>query len=154
MGGAPTQRSSAEEAERVLTRLSGTELRRFRYAKLARAAGIELSGGACWVLTRLAKQGATPGVELASQAGVTVEEGHPVAEHLIGRGLITRSNGLLALTSAGEQCAAKLFAAQREWLEHQLEGWSPEQHAELELILTKLSRAVLGDEADRHLVDT
>ena len=154
VGAAPTQRSSAEEAERVLTRLSATELRRFRYARLARAAGIELSGGACWVLTRLARQGATPGVELARQAGVTVAEGHPVAEHLIGRGLITRSDGLLALTGAGEQCAAKLFAAQREWLEHQLAGWSPEQHAELDHILTKLSRAVLGDEADRHLVDT
>ena len=29
----------------------------------------------------------------------------------------------------------------------------PQQHAELEHVLTKLSRAMLGDEADRHLVD-
>jgi EmrB/QacA subfamily drug resistance transporter len=154
MGGAPTERSSTEEAERVLTRLSSSELRRFRYANLARAAGLDLSGGACWVLTRLARQGATHGVELARQAGVTVEEGHPVAEQLIGKGLIISSDGVLALTGAGEQCAAKLFAAQRDWLEHQLAGWSPEQHAELDPILTKLSRAVLGDDADRHLVDT
>ena len=154
MGGAPTERSSTEEAERVLTRLSGAELRRFRYAHLARAAGLDLSGGACWVLARLARQGATPGAELARQAGVTVAEGHPVAEQLIGRGLLTRSDGVLALTSAGERCAGKLFAAEREWMEDQLAGWSPEQHAELAPILTKLARAVLGDEADRHLVDT
>lgn len=78
----------------------------------------------------------------------------PVTEQLVGKGLITSSDGVLTLTGAGEQSAAKLFAAQRDWLEHQLAGWSPEQHAELDPILTKLSRAVLGDDADRHLVDT
>ncbi|MDX6342157.1 MAG: hypothetical protein QOH87_2295, partial [Trebonia sp.] len=30
---------------------------------------------------------------------------------------------------------------------------SPQQHAELEHVLTKLSRAMLGDESDRHLAD-
>jgi EmrB/QacA subfamily drug resistance transporter len=153
MGGAPTQRSSTEEVERVLTRLSGQDLRRFGYAKLARSAGLELSGGACWVLTRLARQGATPGPELARQAGVTVEEGHPVAEQLISKGLITRNDGVLALSGDGRRTAEKLFAAQRDWLCRQLAGWSPEQQAELEPVLTKLCRELLGAEADRRLVD-
>ncbi len=121
--------------------------------RTARAAGLELSGGACWVLTRLARQGATPGPELARQAGVTVEEGHPVAEQLISRGLITRTDGVLALTGAGERTAELLFATECEWLESLPAGWSPEQHAELEQVLTKLSRALLGDEADRYLVN-
>ena len=154
MGGAPTQRSSVEEAERVMARLSGTELRRFGYAKLARAAGLDLSGGACWILTRLAKQGPTHREELARQADVTVEEGRPSAQQLVDRGLMTRTGGVLALTPDGRRTADRIFAAQREWLEHQLSGWSPDQHAELENVLAKLSRAVLGDEADRHLVDT
>jgi len=153
MGGAPTQRSSAEEAERVATRLSATDLRRFGYAKIAREARLDLSGGACWVLTRLARQGATPGPELARQAGVTVEEGHPVAEQLISKGLITRTDGVLALTGEGERTADKLFAAQCDYLEKLLGGWSPEQHAELLHILTRLSRAMLGDEADRRVLD-
>jgi len=153
MGGAPTQRSSAEEAERVATRLSATDLRRFGYTKIAREARLDLSGGGCWVLTRLARQGATPGPELARQAGVTVEEGHPVAEQLISKGLITRTDGVLALTGEGERTADKLFAAQCDYLEKLLGGWSPEQHAELLHILTKLSRAILGDEADRHALD-
>jgi EmrB/QacA subfamily drug resistance transporter len=154
MGGAPTQRTSAQEAERVLTRLSGSELRRFRYNKLARAAGLDLPGSECWVLTRLARQGATPGPKLAEQAGVTIEEGHPVAEDMISKGLITRSpDGVLALTQAGEQTAEKLFTAAHEWLCDQLTGWSPEQHAELAQVLSKLSRALLGDEADRRLLD-
>jgi DNA-binding MarR family transcriptional regulator len=152
LGGVPTQRTSAEEAERVISRLSATELRRFGYAKLARAAGLDLSGGACWILARLARQGATPGPELAAQAGVTVEEGHPSAEQLVTRGLITRADGVLTLTPAGTETAEKLFTTQRDLLQHLLAGWSPEQHAELENVLAKLSRAVLGDDADRHLV--
>jgi DNA-binding MarR family transcriptional regulator len=153
LGAVPTARTSADEAERVLARLSSVELRRFGYARLARAAGLDLSGGACWILTRLARQGATAGPVLAEQAGVTVEEGHPNAQLLVDRGLITRSaDGVLALTPGGSQCADKLVAAQRSWLEGQLAGWSPAQHAELEPVFAKLSRAVLGDDADRHLI--
>jgi EmrB/QacA subfamily drug resistance transporter len=153
MGGAPTSRTSAQEAERVLSRLSATELRRFGYARLARAAGLDLTGGACWILTRLARQGATPGPELAEQAGVTVAEGRPNAQLLVDRGLITRTDGVLALTPAGRDTAGRLFAAEQTWLEGQLVGWSPRQHAELEQVLAKLSRAVLGDDADRRLAN-
>ncbi len=151
LGGAPTNRTSAQEAERVVSRISATDLRRFGYAKLARTAGLDLPGGACWILTMLAKQGATPGPALAQQAGVTTEEGHPNAQLLVDRGLITRTDGVLALTPAGAETAERLFAAVHGWLENQLAGWSPEQHAELEDVLTKLSRAVLGDQSDRHL---
>jgi EmrB/QacA subfamily drug resistance transporter len=153
LGAAPTQRNSDEEAERISTRLSAVELRRFGYARLARAAGLDLSGGACWILTRLARQGATPGAALAEQAGVTVEEGHPSAEQLVSRGLITRSpGGMLALTPDGRVSAEKLIAAQHDWLEQQLAGWSPEQNAELSQVLAKLCRSILGDEADRHVL--
>jgi len=153
MGTPPSARSSAAEAERVLARLCAADLRRFGYAKLARDAGLELTGGCCWLLTRLARQGATPAPELARQAGVTVAEGHPVAQQLVDQGLITRSDGVLALTSDGEATADRLFAAERHWMEHLLAGWSPQQHAELESVLTRLSRALLGDDADHRLVD-
>ena len=154
MGAAPTQRTSAEEVERVMSRLSAVELRRFGYAKLARAAGLDLSGGACWLLTKLARQGATPGPVLAKQAGVTMEEGHPAAQLLVDRGLITRgADGVLAITPAGRTIADKLCDAQRQWMENQLGGWSDEQHAELDQVLAKFSHALLGDDADRRLID-
>ncbi|HEX6449822.1 MAG TPA: hypothetical protein VF060_10215 [Trebonia sp.] len=152
LGATPVQRSSAEEAERVVSRLSAVELRRFGYARLARAADLDLSGGASWLLTRLARRGPTPGPTLAEEAGVTMEEGHPSAEQLVTRGLITRSaDGVLALTPDGEATAEKLVAAQQSWLKQQLAGWSPEQHAELSDTLDKLSRAILGHDADSHL---
>jgi MFS family permease len=154
IGAAPTQRTSAEEVERVMSRLSAVELRRFGYAKLARAAGLDLSGGACWLLTKLARHGAAPGPELAKQAGVTVEEGHPAAQLLVDRGLITRAaDGVLAITEAGRTTADKLCDAQRQWMENQLGGWSAAQHAELDQVLAKFSHALLGDDADRHLIE-
>jgi DNA-binding MarR family transcriptional regulator len=154
LGAAPTQRTSAEEVERVMSRLSAVELRRFGYAKLARAAGLDLSGGACWLLTKLARQGATPGPVLAKQAGVTMEEGHPAAQLLVDRALITRgADGVLAITPAGRTIADKLCDAQRRWMESQLGGWSDEQHAELDQVLAKFSHALLGDDADRRLID-
>ncbi len=153
IGAAPTQRTSAEEVERVMSRLSAVELRRFGYAKLARAAGLDLSGGASWLLTKLARQGATPGPELAKQAGVTMQEGHPAAQLLVDRGLITRgADGVLAITT-GRLTADKLCDAQRQWMENQLGGWSAEQHAELNQVLAKFSHALLGDDADRRLLD-
>ena len=154
MGCAPTSRTSAQEVERVLSRLSATDLRRFGYARLARAAGLDLSGGssAGSAPAMLAKQGATPGPELARQAGVTLEEGHPNAQLLVDRGLVTRTDGVLALTPAGAETAERLFAAKRKWLESQLVvAGLPEQQAELEPVLTKLSRAMLGEDSDRHL---
>jgi len=153
LGGAPTSRTSAQEVERVLSRLSAVDMRRFGYARLARAAGLDLPGGACWILTKLAKQGATPGPELAEQAGVTMDQGRPNAQLLVDRGLITRTDGVLALTPAGTETAERLFTTQHDWLQGQLAGWSPEQHAELEPVLDKLARALLGDEFDRKLAD-
>ncbi len=154
MGGAPTQRSSEQEAERVMARLSGTELRRFGYARLARAAGIELPGGACWVLAKLSRHGgAMPGAELARLAGLTLAEGRPTGDLLVARGLVTRANGTLALTSAGTATAEKLVAAEQRWLTEQLAGWSPDQYAELSGVLAKLARDILGDDADRGLAE-
>jgi EmrB/QacA subfamily drug resistance transporter len=153
LGGAPTQRSSEQEVERVLARLSGSDLRRFGYARLARSAGIDLPGGACWVLAKLARHGATPGPELAKMAGVTLAEGRPTGDQLVARGLVTRTDGLLALTPDGAELARRLVDTQQQWMREQLSGWSPEQHAELSGVLARLASAILGDDADRHLVD-
>jgi EmrB/QacA subfamily drug resistance transporter len=154
LGGAPTQRSSEQEAERVVARLSATDLRRFGYARLARSAGIELPGGACWVLAKLARHsGAMPGAELARRAGMTLQEGRPTGDLLVARGLVTRTDGVLALTTAGAETAEKLVAAEQRWMTEHLAGWSPEQYAELHDVLARLARAILGDDADRHLAE-
>jgi DNA-binding MarR family transcriptional regulator len=67
-------------------------------------------------------------------------------------GYVRRDDGMLDLTAAGSAAADRLFAARREGLERLLSGWSPEQHADLAQMLDKLSRSLLGDDADERLI--
>ena len=49
-------------------------------------------------------------------------------------------------------CSSDL--ARREGLRELLADWSPDEYAELGALLTRLSRALLGEDADRHLLST
>ncbi len=152
LGAGPPERSSVQEVERSLTRLGGADLRRRGYERLAAAAGLDLPAGSAWILTRLAKQGAVAGQELARQANVTVDYGTPYVDRLVEEHMVTRSDGNLVLTEAGHEAANRLFAARREGLRELLSDLSPEEYAELGALLTKLSRAMLGEDADSHLI--
>jgi DNA-binding MarR family transcriptional regulator len=154
LGATPPARSSVDEVERSLARLAGADLRRRGYERLTAMAGLDLPAGSSWILTRLAKQGSVAGDELARQANVTMDYGRPYVDRLVSEGLATRSNGTLVLTDSGHQAADRLFAARREGLRELLADWSPEEYAELGELLTKLSRAMLGEDADRHLIHT
>jgi len=152
LGATPPARTSVDEVERALARLGGEDIRRRGYERLTATAGLDLPAGSSWILTRLAKQGAVAGEELARQANVTVDYGRPYVDRLVAEGMVVRSNGTLVLTDAGHAAADRLFAARREGLRELLADWSPEQYAELGELLTKLSRALLGEDADRHLI--
>ena len=119
LGAVAAERSSAEELERALCRISDADLHRKGYERLAATAGLDLPGGSCWVLTRLAKQGAVAGPELARQADVSVDHGRPYVDRLVDAGLANRDDGVLALTAAGVAAADRLFAARRD-LMHRL----------------------------------
>ena len=106
------------------------------------------------MLTHLAKRDHVPGQELAREAGVTVEHGRPYVDLLVQRGMVTRGDGTLLITGAGQAAADRLFAVRRQLLEKLCADWSPEQHAELIELLSRLSRALLGENADRGLLAT
>ena len=152
LGAAASGRSSADEVERALSRLASTDIRRRGYERLAALAGLDLPAGSCWVLTRLARQGAVAGKELARQAGVGVDHGGPYVDRLVAVGMVVRADGRLNLTPAGQAAADRLFAARRDGLRALLADWSPEQHAELADLLNHLSRVVLRENADRGLI--
>ena len=138
--------------ERSLVRLGSADLRRRGYERLTAMAGLDLPAGSSWILTRLAKQGPVAGEELARQASVTVDYGRPYVDRLVSQGMVVRSNGTLVLTDAGHKAADRLFAARREGLRELLADWSPDEYVELGELLTRLSRALLGEDADRHLL--
>jgi len=157
LGAAPPERSSVDEVERSLARLASADIRRRGYERLAALAGLDLPAGSCWILTRLAKQDSTGPVrseDLARQANVTMAYGKPFVDRLVAEGMVVRSDGTLVLTDAGRAAAERLFAARREGLRELLADWSPEEYAELGELLTKLSRALLGADADRKLISS
>jgi EmrB/QacA subfamily drug resistance transporter len=141
LGATAPGRSSVDEVERALSRLAGADIRRRGYERLAALAGLDLPAGSCWVLTRLAKQGAVAGDR---QGAVEVDRGRPYADRLVAEGMVVRTGGTLTLTPAGQAAADRLFAARRDGLRELLADWSPEQHAELADLLTTLSRAILA----------
>ncbi len=153
LGAASAHRSSAGELERALVQLSGTDLRRRGYERMAEMSGLDVPAGSAWVLTHLAKQDPVSGQDLARQAGVTVEYGKPYVDLLVERGLVGRDNGTLQLLPAGHAAADRLFAARRDLLGRLVADWSPEQHTELAELLNRLSRELLGEEADRPKSD-
>jgi EmrB/QacA subfamily drug resistance transporter len=152
LGATPPARSSVEEVERSLARIAGADMRRRGYERLTAMAGLDLPAGSSWILTRLAKQGAVAGTDLARQANVSVDYGRPYVDRLVSEGMVVRSDGTLMLTDAGHQAADRLFAARREGLRELLADWPPEEYAELGELLTRMSRAMLGEDADRHLI--
>jgi EmrB/QacA subfamily drug resistance transporter len=152
LGAASAHRSSAAELERALVQLSGTDLRRRGYERMAEMSGLGVPAAGAWVLTNLAKQDHVSGQELARQAGVTVEYGKPYVDQLVEKGLVTRDDGALQLTPAGQAAADRLFAARRDLLANLVADWSPEQHAELAQLLNRLARELLGEEADRGVL--
>jgi EmrB/QacA subfamily drug resistance transporter len=154
LGAASAERTSMGEIERALLRLADGDLRKRGYEKIAELAGLGLPGGSCWVLAHLAKYGRIEGAALAAEAGVTVEYGRPYVDRLVERGFVRREEGELVLTPAGGAAADRVFAARRDGLERLLAGWSPEQHADLAQMLDRLSRALLGEDADRGVLVT
>ena len=152
LGATPPARSSVDEVERSLARLASADFRRRGYERLTALAGLDLPAGSSWILTRLAKQGVVAGDELARQASVTMDYGRPFVDRLVSEGMVVRSDGTLVLTDAGHEAADRLFAARREGLRELLADWSPDEYAELGELLTRLSRALLGEDADRHLI--
>ncbi len=152
LGAASAQRSSAGELERALVQLAGIDLRHRGYERMAEMSGLGVPAAGAWVLTHLAKQDHVSGQELARQAGVTVEYGKPYVDLLVEKALVTRDDGTLQLTPAGRAAADRLFAARRELMQKLIADWSPEQHAELAALLNRLSRELLGEEADRGVL--
>jgi DNA-binding MarR family transcriptional regulator len=152
LGATSAERSSSDELERALVFLSSADLRRRGYERMAQMSGLDLPAGSCWVLTHLAKRDRVPGQELAREAGVTMEQGRPYVDLLVQRGMVTRENGVLHITDAGRAAADRLFAARHDLLESLVADWSPEQHAEVAELLGRLSRALLGEDADRGVL--
>jgi len=131
-------RSSQEEIERALHVLASRDSRSLIYRRLAGRVGIALDPLCCWLLFRIQDQEPISQEHLAKRLGVPGEKLRPAIESLAQNELIIvtspsdgQARGQLQLTPAGQQTREKLADAYHDSLAELLEGWSPEQEAEL-----------------------
>jgi len=134
------------ELERSLSLLAGREQRWQLYRRLAIRAGIELAPPELWLLARLGERAPLTEIELAEQLRM---DGRPVddaLEQLRLRSLVEmRDDGTIALTEPGRRDYERLVTAKCDGLRELLDGWNPEQHAELQQLVDTLGRDLVSE---------
>ena len=152
--GSPDPRSSLQEIELALTRLTERENRVELYHTLAQRAGIDLPPRAVWLLYRLADQPACTVKDVAQRLKVDPDLIQPGVDGLSAAGMVEeRRRGAecdLYLTAAGTSALEKLTEARRTGLTELLEGWNPEEHPEIIAMVKDLAHSLLAD--DERLV--
>jgi EmrB/QacA subfamily drug resistance transporter len=151
----PTQRSSIDELERALTRLSSRQNVKDRYSQTITKSGIGISVSEAYGLFRLKQYGPTRVEEIPTRLNLSMAEIRPHLNTLVSTGRVaiegSPPNQTVVMTEAGEAAVDALCAARRAILTDQLDGWSPEQHAELLTMLRQLADSSM-DQEDRHLL--
>jgi len=157
----PTARSSQQEIERALHVLSSRDSLEQLYRRLAARAEVPLDPRPTWLLFRLQEQAPISEVRLAQRFQVPAEQLTPSIATLQEKGLVRLSapadgqgEGQLQLTSAGQETLTSLTTALHDNLSALLDGWSPEQEAELATLLHKVTGDLLNEKNTRELLST
>jgi DNA-binding MarR family transcriptional regulator len=65
-----------------------------------------------------------------------------------------QADGQLQLTSAGQETVATVASACHDSLAELLDGWSPEQEAELASLLRRVTTTLFSEEHKKELIST
>lgn len=152
----PAIRTSIEELARSLSVLARHENQRFVYQRLLENAGIPLDVRHGWALLRLADH---PGLSVAQSAHdlkVPVDAWQQAVLKLMEDGYITEfpgadGNTVINLSPSGQDAIDRLSQARQQGLSHLLEGWDPDQHADILELLSRLARDIMTHESGRRL---
>jgi EmrB/QacA subfamily drug resistance transporter len=127
----PRDASSLAEMERIVATLARRENRWRLYQQLGERAGVDLRADEHWLLVRLG-EGRRP--DLGDGLGETFGR-------LRERGLVSGS----ALSPEGAAVYERIIAARRQALAELMDGWAPEEHAELRGLLDRLSHELAAE---------
>jgi EmrB/QacA subfamily drug resistance transporter len=145
----PREQSSLAEIDRALSTLTRRDSRRGIYEELARRAGVDLEPRSAWMLARVAEHAPVRPEELADCYGLDPARVGARVQELRDRGLLeVREDGTLVASAAGRALLDRLIAARRDRLAELLDGWAPEQHGELAVLLDRLASSSVADHPD------
>jgi DNA-binding MarR family transcriptional regulator len=138
--------NALQEIERALSLLAGREERWQLYQRLAGRAGVELEPPELWLLARLGERAPVSEAGLAEQLGIDEQPIGEALAQLRARSLVhVEDAGTITLTTSGRADYERLVAARRERLGELLEGWRPEQEAQLRRMIDRLARDLVSE---------
>jgi len=142
----PRDTDSLAEASRALSVLVGRERRKEMVAALAQRAGVDLSPAAAWLIVRLHENPGASVPELCASFDIPAHVGDQALAELRERSLLrygaSAGGGgevVTGVTPEGEEIVAHLVAERRATLARLCAGWSPDDHPDLAVLLTRLA---------------
>jgi DNA-binding MarR family transcriptional regulator len=91
------------------------------------------------MLNRVAREGFREIDVMAQRSKTPPARVREVAAALAQRGFVTIDVDTVSVTEAGRQVAALIVAAQEEILNEFLEGWSPQEHPDVKILVHEIS---------------
>ncbi|HET9173052.1 MAG TPA: MFS transporter [Actinospica sp.] len=138
--GLPTFRTSLEEIERFITKLSSRQNVWERYGRVIERADLDISVPHAYALFRLYNAGPVTEEQICARLKTPIDEIKPKIDKMINAGTVQRdANDVLTLTPKGQEIIDKMSAVRLQLLEEQLKGWDPEHHEELIALLKSLA---------------
>ncbi len=134
------------EIERALSLLAGRDQRWSVYERLATRAGLDLAPPELWLLARLGERAPLTEPVLGAQFQADSDAVAEALAQLQQRSLVDgRDGGAIALTTEGRVEYERLVAAKCAGLRELLDGWQPDQHAELQRLVNDLGRDLVSE---------
>jgi EmrB/QacA subfamily drug resistance transporter len=147
----PSEAASLPELAARTSALARRENRRIVYERLGERAGLDLSPQEMWLLFRLDELEPATADDMAGRVGRDRDRLRPWFLQLRDRGLIhiageDRETAICTVTPAGHDVLDRICAARERSITDLLEGWEPEQHADILEMVAELTRS-LAEEA-------
>jgi DNA-binding MarR family transcriptional regulator len=145
----PLHATSAKELERALCNMTRRENRRELFGRLAGYAGVDAEPVVVWLLLRIDRHPDWPASRLAHEPRVDQERLRKLLDGMAEDGLVVSLDGSDApptLTPAGVEVVDRLVAARRARINELLDGWSPDEQAEIRALVDRLTAELLDDE--------
>jgi EmrB/QacA subfamily drug resistance transporter len=137
--------NALREIERSLSKLAERDQRWQAYERFAARADVDLAPPELWLLARLGERTPLTEAQLNEQLPVDPERIAEALEQLRGRSLVGASNGEIDLTALGREDYERIVTVRCERLRELLDGWEPDEHAELQQLIDRLGRDLVSE---------
>jgi EmrB/QacA subfamily drug resistance transporter len=143
----PHDATSLEELETILSRYTLRENRWETYRRIAARAGVALAPDEMWLLGQACRGGApVTADDLSLRSSATPEQIEAVAERLLEQKLLERqADRAFSASRQGQEIYGRIIQGYRDRAAALVERWSPDEHAEVRAMLSRLARDLVAE---------